>query len=94
MTISFLLLAAAAAAAPEAKSPDETICKRTQLTTTRMGSAQKVCMTRAEWDERTRRINHAAGEVKISGPNRTNATTHGSGLPPPPGGGTTDLGEQ
>lgn len=92
MTISFLLLAAAAAASPEAQSPDETICKRTQLTTSRMGSSRKVCMTRAEWAERTRRINEAAGEVKISGPNRTTHGVSGEGMGAPGKGGIGTLG--
>ena len=86
MSISFFLLAAAAAAAPEGNSPDETICKRTQLTTSRMGSAQKVCLTRAQWDARTRAINDAAGEVKISGPNRMTHGVSGEGLPAAPKG--------
>lgn len=86
MTLSFLLLAAAAAAAPDgAKSPDEMICKRTYLTTSRMGSSQKVCMTRAQWAERQRLSNKAAGNVKVSGPNRTNGGVSGEGLPNPPG---------
>lgn len=86
MTLSFLLLAAAAAGAPDgARSPNETVCKRTYLTTSRMGSSQKVCMTRAEWAERKRLSDKAAGDVKVSGSNRTNGGVSGEGLPTPPG---------
>lgn len=89
MSISFFLLAAVAASPEAATSPegaDKPICKRMQMTASRMGSSRKVCMTQAQWDERTRAINHAAGEVKISGPNRTTHGITGEGLPPPPGG--------
>lgn len=35
---------------PKPNDPDEVICKREQMTGTRI-SRQKVCMTRREWDE-------------------------------------------
>lgn len=82
MSISLFLLAAVAAT-PEAAVPDaeadKPVCKRMQMTTSRMGSTRKICMTQAQWDERTRLINKAAGNVKVSGPSRTTGGVTGEG---------------
>lgn len=99
---TFLLFLAAVTASPDApagnaESPaasksakgdkDKVICRRRQMTATRMGSAQPICMTKAAWEEARKISNKAAGTVSAhNGTNRTSEGISGMGLPPVPGG--------
>jgi hypothetical protein len=55
MLLPALLLALAAAPQTAAKpaTPEKPVCKRIEKTGSRLGS-KKICLTRAEWEERTR----------------------------------------
>lgn len=53
--------------------PNEVICKRLEMTGTRV-SRQKVCMTRADWDEETRQDQSLASQARS-----TSNGVHGAG---------------
>jgi len=65
--------AAATVAQEDAARDQEVVCRRGQLTTSRMGTSTRVCRTRAEWRAMNRQAQRVAGDESHSGTTRTNS---------------------
>ena len=56
-------------------NPDEVVCRRVEVTGTRLGGVKR-CMTRSSWDEATRRAREAVEDNQMHGLGPTMSPGH------------------